>query len=93
MAHMDLSSRGNHDDELHALVEDNNRMLKKLTRALAWSRAWGVIKWLLIVGSTFGVYYYFQDEIQTLMNLNADIWKAVGGARETLQNFNQQLSR
>ena len=89
---MDLG-RGDHDSELHAVVEDNNRMLKKLTRALAWSRAWGIFKWVIIIGSTFGVYYYFQDEIQTLINLNADIWKAVGGARETLQNFNQQLSR
>lgn len=89
---MDLG-RGEHESDMHALVEDNNRMLKKLTRALAWSRAWGIFKWLVIVGSTLGVYYYFQPQIQTLMSLNADIWKTVGSAKETLQNFNQQLSQ
>ena len=89
---MDLGM-GPHHDEMHALVEDNNRMLKKLTRALVWSRAWGIFKWLVIVGSTLGVYYYFQPQIQTLMSLNADSWKTAGSTKETLQNFNQQLSR
>lgn len=79
--------------QTYKLAEENNRLLHKLNRALVWARVWGFLKWIIIIGSTVGVYYYFQPQIEALMELNASVWDAVGGAKEALEGFNQQFSR
>jgi len=75
------------------LAEENNHMLHAMRRAQRFAAFISVLKWLIIIGSTVGFYYYFQPQIQTLVQLNSDIWNTIGSARDTLQNFNQQLSK
>ena len=63
------------------LAEDNNQMLHRLQRARRWANFGSALKWLVLIVSSAGVYYYLQPllerwptiwtQFQTLMdNLN-----------------------
>lgn len=46
------------------LNEQNNAMLKRLTKALRWNQFWGIVKWTIIIGSAIGAYYWLQPVLQ-----------------------------
>jgi len=45
------------------LSKENNKMLRKMRRAMMWTRVVKSIYWVLIIGSMLGAYYYFQPII------------------------------
>lgn len=54
------------------LAKENNKMLKALHRAMWWSRITSAIYWVLIIGSLFGLYYFFQPFIDEGKNIFND---------------------
>lgn len=59
---MDLDSQKL--DELLELTRENNSILRSMRRTQRWSTLFTYVYWLVILGSIFGVYYYFQPTIQ-----------------------------
>ena len=62
------------------LSEENNRMLKKLVRAMRWAKLLRVIYFLVIIGSTIGVFYL----VQPYLNQAIDTY---GSLRDSVNNF------
>ncbi|OHA79118.1 MAG: hypothetical protein A2747_01285 [Candidatus Yonathbacteria bacterium RIFCSPHIGHO2_01_FULL_44_41] len=62
---MDLDDRKL--DELLEITHENNKILRSMRRAQRWSSFFTFVYWAIILGSIFGVYYYFQPTIQKYM--------------------------
>lgn len=62
---MDLDSQKL--DELLELTHENNKILRSMRRAQRWNSFFTFVYWAVILGSIFGVYYYFQPTIQKYM--------------------------
>lgn len=60
------------------LVEENNKILRKINRAVALSIAWKAFYWLAIIGLSFGAYYFIQPYIDTLKGALSDIGSSAG---------------
>ncbi len=65
IARMDLDSQK--IDELLELTRENNQILRSMRRTQRWSSFFTFVYWAIILGSIFGVYYYFQPTIQKYM--------------------------
>jgi hypothetical protein len=63
---MDLDSQK--IDEILDLTRENNKILRSMRRTQRWSSFFTYVYWLVILGSIFGVYYYFQPTIQKYMH-------------------------
>lgn len=59
---MDLDSQKL--EELLELTRENNQILRSMRRTQRWSSFFTFVYWMIILGSIFGVYYYFQPTIQ-----------------------------
>lgn len=75
---MDLDARKL--DELLEVSRENNEILRGMRRAQRWTSLFRLVYWAVILGSIFGVYYYFQPTIQKYMKT---IQTSVG----IIQNF------
>jgi len=49
-----------------ALVEENNKLLKSMRRSARWQSTFQIIYWVLIIGLTFGAFYFIQPYINSL---------------------------
>ena len=67
-------------DELLNLTRENNKILRSMRSSQRWSSFFRFAYWLIILGSIFGVYYYFQPTIQKY-------WNTVQTSIGILQNF------
>lgn len=56
-------------DNLERMVMDNNRILKKLYRAHVWRQIWSVVRFILFILVSFGIYYYVDNYIEQIKNL------------------------
>ncbi|PIQ35556.1 MAG: hypothetical protein COV32_02355 [Candidatus Yonathbacteria bacterium CG10_big_fil_rev_8_21_14_0_10_43_136] len=54
-------------DELLEIARENNKILRGMRRSQHWSSLFRLVYWTTILGSIFGVYYYFQPTIQKYM--------------------------
>lgn len=82
MLRMELNDRKL--DELLELTRENNKILSGMRRAQRWSSLFTFVYWAAILGSIFGVYYYFQPTIQKY----AKTFQASVGI---IQNFEKQV--
>jgi len=60
------------DDDLNRLeakVEENHRLLKKLLLHNRWLSLVTAIKWIVVIGAAFGLYYYLQPFIDQTVQL------------------------
>ena len=64
-----------------ALEEENNKMLRSLTRSMKWGRAVHIAYWALIIGSAVGAYYFIQPYIDQIIGV-------YGGTKSNLDNIN-----
>lgn len=72
-------------EEVHEtleLVQENNRILRSIQRARLWGIAFNVLKWVIIIGSSIGLYYYFEPQINSLM----DAWDMAAGMIESTKS-------
>jgi len=49
------------------LVEENNKMLKKMVRSMRWTRLMHIIYALVIIGASIGIFYYVQPIFNQLL--------------------------
>ncbi len=62
---MDLDNQKT--DELLDLTRENNKILRAMRSAQRRGSFFQLVYWMIILGSMFGVYYYFQPTIQKYM--------------------------
>ncbi len=70
-------------DELLELTRDNNKILRSMRSTQRVGSFFTFIYWMVILGSIFGTYYYFQPTIQKYM-------KTMQTSVNILQNFEKQ---
>jgi hypothetical protein len=61
------------------LSEDNNKMLKSITRSMRISRIISVIYWIIIIGSAVGVFYLIQPYIDFIINAYSEAKNNLSG--------------
>ncbi|MDD5050865.1 MAG: hypothetical protein PHV93_03980 [Candidatus Pacebacteria bacterium] len=52
-----------------ALSQENNSLLQKMNRRAKWGTATRVVYWVIILGITFGSFYYLQPYINQVISL------------------------
>lgn len=87
-------------DELLELTRENNKILTGMRRAQRWGSFFRVVYWAVILGSIFGVYYYFQPTIQkyaktlqTSIGIIQNFEKAAGSIPTDTQALKNLLNR
>jgi hypothetical protein len=52
--------------ENQRLLEENNRMLRYLYRSSKWSAFFSILKWIIVIAATIGLFYYFKPIFDSL---------------------------
>lgn len=61
------------------MVEENNKLLRKMHRAAIWGRIMHFLYWLIIIGLSFGAFYLIQPYVETVQ-------KSIGGFKSDVNN-------
>jgi predicted MFS family arabinose efflux permease len=69
--------------QISRLVEENNKILRKMRRAALWGRLTHILYWAVIVGASIGTFYYIQPYVEQLQG-------AYENASALLQNIGKQ---
>lgn len=78
-------------DELLELTRENNKILTGMRRAQRWGSFFKVVYWMVILGSIFGVYYYFQPTIQQYAKTLQTAMGVLDGYQQQVGNISSQL--
>jgi len=54
------------------VTKENNKILGKIHRYIKWSRALRALYWIIIIGSTLGLYYFIQPFIDNVRDVISD---------------------
>jgi hypothetical protein len=72
-----------------ALGEENNKMLRSLTRSMRWGRIMRIVYWTLLIGSALGAYYFIQPYIEQVLG----VYSGARGNIEDLNSFIENLKQ
>ncbi len=64
------------------LAKENNSMLKKIRRYMAWGRISRVVYWALIIGASLGAYYYIQPYVEAALETVSSIRSGAGAVSD-----------
>jgi predicted MFS family arabinose efflux permease len=73
-----------------ALAAENNKILRSIRRSNRWSAVMRVIYWVLIIGVSFGAYYYIQPWITNMIGV-LDKANSIEGSVSATQGATDQL--
>jgi hypothetical protein len=73
-------------EKVEKLSQENNQMLKKLVQAMRWGRIVKIFYWTLIIGTSVGIFYYFQP----LFDQIKDVY---GGFSDSVTEVNSFFGR
>ena len=68
-----------------ALAEENNKILKSMQRKAHWQLVFQIFYWLLIIGLTFGAFYFIQPYINSLTGMLGEMNGLSSGQSGTSQ--------
>ena len=71
--------------QTHRLVEENNKLLRKMHRAAIWGRVWHFLYWTVIIGLSVGAYYFVEPYLKQLQGV-------YGGVQTDLQSVSKLLN-
>jgi hypothetical protein len=69
------------------LARDNNKMLHKMRKSMIWSRVFKIIYLVIILGVTFGAYYFIQPYLEGVLGA----YQSVLGAGEQINQAGNAL--
>lgn len=78
-------------EETVTLSRENNQILRQLRGALRWGRFYSVLKWVLVVGSTLGAYYYLQPYLFKLFDAYQTLLSGLNEVKQTGSNVGASL--
>ena len=70
-------------EELLELTRENNKILRSMRKSQRVTTLFSFVYWIIILGSIFGAYYYFQPTIQKytkILQTSVDVLQQVEGA-------------
>ena len=76
MTKMDEESKQLLKEELE-VNKENNQLLHKLIGYQRWARWLGVIKWVVVIGTTLGALYYVQPMLTNLLGTYSELLDTV----------------
>ena len=65
-------------ERLMKLVQENNKMLKKMRRGQTIDRVMRIVYWLILIGIAVGSFYYLQPWIQQMTEMYSSIVQSIG---------------
>ena len=69
-------------DETYKLATENNKMLRKMRSAQKWATFWSAVRWLIIIGLTFGSFYF----LEPYMNKVLDAYDSISGLNTQIKS-------
>jgi len=66
------------------ISEENNKILRKISRAMTWSRIFSILYWLVVLGTTVGLYYILQPFIESFKSALGSFHEGVEGAKNAI---------
>lgn len=69
------------------LAEENNKILRSMRRSARVSSFLGVIYWLIILASIFGVYYTLQPYIDSFLKGYNSMLENIDGMKDIISNI------
>ena len=73
-----------------ALAEENNKLLKSMQKLARWRTAFQIFYWVLIIGLTFGAFYFIQPYINSITGA---LGGRSGNGTSQNQSFIQELQQ
>lgn len=87
-------------EELLELTRENNKILRSMRSAQRWHSFLRLVYWMVIFGSVFGTYYYFQPtiqkyvkSIQTSVGILQNLQNAAGAVPSDIQTVKNLMGR
>ena len=87
------------DEELKVLLRENIevskeslKILKKINRGRIWGNVFSVLKWTLIIGLSFGTYYYIEPFLSQYLDTLRGITSGVENIGKISNNINSAVS-
>ncbi|MBU1046426.1 hypothetical protein KKH36_01430 [Patescibacteria group bacterium] len=78
------------------IAKENQQMIKKMRRSMFLSSLTRVIYWVIIIGASFGAYYFFQPYLDMAKDTYGQIQSGAevvtGGVTTTTQNTTQAVT-
>ncbi len=75
------------DKETRELIEENNKILRRMQSHQRWGSFFQTIYWIFIIGSFIGVYYYLKPVLNAFGTSFGEIQKTV----QNLKNIGGSL--
>ncbi|KKW11235.1 MAG: hypothetical protein UY50_C0018G0003 [Parcubacteria group bacterium GW2011_GWA2_49_9] len=68
------------------LVEENNKILRKMHRAALWGRIMRILYWAVIIALSVGAYYFIQPYVEQVQGI-------YGGVKGDVENIRGAASQ
>lgn len=69
------------------LSQENNRLLRKMNRARIFGTVFWALKWVVIIGLSYGAYVYIQPYIESVLSLT----ESISGGVNKINNVDESL--
>ena len=86
------------DEELKVLLRENIevskeslKILKKINRGRIWGNVFSVLKWTLIIGLSFGAYYYIEPFLSQYVDMLRGLTSGVENIGKIGNNINSAV--
>ena len=79
--------------QTHRLVEENNKLLRKMHRSAIWGSIFRFIYWVAIIGASVGAYYLIQPYVDQLKGVYGGIQQDVSTVRNTVNQVSGAASQ
>ena len=87
------------DEELKVLLRENIelskeslKILKKINRGRIWGNVFSALKWTLIIGLSFGAYYYIEPFLSQYVDMLRGLTSGVENIGKIGNNINSAVS-
>ena len=80
-------------ERTYKLAEENNAMLHSIKRSARISNVMKIVYWVIIIGSGFGAFYFFQSYIDSLRGAFGQDTAGLGAARSNTGLLNELLGK
>ena len=74
-------------DELLELERDNNRILRKMRRGMAWGQFFTFLYWLVILGGVGASYFYLEPYVTKYWNVYQSAVKTLENVQKTANSY------
>ena len=79
-------------ERTYKMAEENNEILRSIRNSTRWSIAFKIIYWTVILGFSFGAYYFIQPYLDTLMGISGQVKDSVNGVNSVTSTIRDLIN-